>query len=101
MCPAVKDDLGRVHRLTRQHVPFLVPGLAREHSPVCNPENSNFYNQDCLHPAASITHVSLVDVSTIPCGLIRQAVLPSVLHHFGIAGLRLYSGLVEMTSVVL
>lgn len=76
MCPAVKDGLGRVHRLTRKHVPFLVPGLAREDSPVCNPENSNFYNWDYLHPASSITHISLVDVPTIPWGLNRQAVLP-------------------------
>lgn len=54
VCPAVKDDLGRVHRLTRQHVPLLVPGLAREHSPVCHPENSNFYKSGlsascCIH----------------------------------------------------
>lgn len=28
MCPAVEEGLGRVHRLTRQHFPFLVPGLA-------------------------------------------------------------------------
>lgn len=87
---------GRVGTCSQTHETTL-PGsgpwasqvYTRKHSPVCNPENSNFYNQDYLHPDGSITHVSLVDVPTIPWGLIHAAVLPSILYHSGITGLLL------------
>lgn len=82
---------GRVGTCSQTHettLPISGPWASRvytrKHSPVCNLENSNFYNKGFLHPAEPITRISLVDVPTIPWGLIHWAVLPSVLGHFGI-----------------